>query len=436
MNKLWFSDTLLARATHNVRIQSGPLAKHKNNPLFFQDMPWEKRIDNGYPNVFLDPSVRLYRCYYTCVLPDGTVALLYAVSTDGLVWNKPSLGLCEWEGSCSNNILMTHIHGGSVLYDIREPDAQKRYKLVARDDRLPRRLVTAHSADGIHFSEPVPIAEWAEKLPGDTHNVCMRDSGGLYHLYTRVFNREQRACALLTSLDFETWTFHGEVCRGMGNHHQVYAMPVFEEGDLYWGLAAIYNGGDASSPQFDHVHVEITYSGDGENWHFLNPGSSFLPGSAADYDGGCCFASAPVKAQDGLRFYYMAASGTHYGERSTALCLVLADADRLTCASAADFTLPFQFQTRLLQLNGALPTLCADLSQNGLVRYELLGTDHQPLPHFQMENCEPLTENAHAFQLNFHTGHPLPTQAFIRFHAQNASLYHLNGCFELLAPHG
>lgn len=433
--KTWFADTLSMRMTRNVKIIPGRLIKSTLNPLMTQDQPWEKRIDNGYPNVFWDPQTQLYRCYYTCVLPDQTVSLLYAQSADGLSWQKPALGLTKWEGSRDNNILMTYIHGGCVLLDQQEPDPQKRYKLMARDDHEPRRLVTAFSADGIRFTSPAPVAQWAQVLPGDTHNFVMHAQDGAYRFYTRTFNREQRAVVLLESNDFAAWHFKGEVCRGLSRHQQVYAMPVFESGGLYWGLAAIYHGGDTLLPRYDCVDVELTYSQDGENWHFLSPGQSFLPGNHDSYDCGCCFSSVPIHEGNRLRFYYLAAAGTHYGERKTALCLAELDENRLCGAAAANPEAPFVFQTIAMQLNGALPTLCADIAEGGFIRCELLDLQCDPIPGYDQASCRPLTASSSHAVLSFDTSESLPEKAMLRLTVQNAVLYSLDGNHRLLPPH-
>ena len=59
--------------------------------------------------------------------PDDTVLTCYAESQDGIVWEKPSLGRYEFEGSTDNNILgppedFTNI---SVLLDANQEKGQR-----------------------------------------------------------------------------------------------------------------------------------------------------------------------------------------------------------------------------------------------------------------------------------------------------------------------
>ena len=79
----------------------------------------------------------------------------YAVSADGVVWEKPSLGLVEYNGNRRNNIILNDPYG-CVVKDEAERDPNKRYKmLVTRACR--------YSADGIHWGDRVRVPM---RLPG------------------------------------------------------------------------------------------------------------------------------------------------------------------------------------------------------------------------------------------------------------------------------
>ena len=79
-----------------LAVRVGTVEKHPS-PLLVQDQPWEPRLDNGYPNV-IPPSAATasWQLFYgDCVSGCGTQILLYANSTDGMVWHKPKLGLFD-----------------------------------------------------------------------------------------------------------------------------------------------------------------------------------------------------------------------------------------------------------------------------------------------------------------------------------------------------
>ena len=132
------------------------------------DEPWEGNACL-YWNVLRDGD--LYRAYYggmhyspkteKFVMPHPGV-LCYAESEDGVHWTKPALGLCSFNGSKQNNIVLDNratsgfTVGGfmpdhvSVFIDSR-PDCppESRYKALARGHGSS--LIGFQSADGIHF---------------------------------------------------------------------------------------------------------------------------------------------------------------------------------------------------------------------------------------------------------------------------------------------
>src|SRR5688572_4646102 len=65
----------------------------------------------------------------------GQYRVCYATSRDGLNWEKPHLGLVEFNGTKANNIV--NLRGGHadfaalpVLFDPSDPDPQRRYKVA------------------------------------------------------------------------------------------------------------------------------------------------------------------------------------------------------------------------------------------------------------------------------------------------------------------
>jgi hypothetical protein len=92
--------------------------------------------------------------------------ICYATSTDGVNWEKPSLGLVEFKGSRDNNIVALDEPGlwstCAVLHDPDEPDPGRRFK-IAYEARLPERpglsFCIAYSPDGLtwtrHPANPV-----------------------------------------------------------------------------------------------------------------------------------------------------------------------------------------------------------------------------------------------------------------------------------------
>ncbi len=74
------------------------------------DKPWEGNTC-GYHTVFKDGD--LYRMYYRGWNHDNKTQkqlhkamVCYAESSDGIHWNRPSLGLVDFNGSKANNIIL------------------------------------------------------------------------------------------------------------------------------------------------------------------------------------------------------------------------------------------------------------------------------------------------------------------------------------------
>ena len=127
----------------NARLSLGTVTKHAANPLFEEDKPWEKRIDNLYGNIAYDHEERIYKCWYSPFTvahatgdlslderltktyeghPEQEMGVCYATSPDGIVWNKPKLGLVKYEDNSDNNILSRGVHGSGIFKDNLEPN--------------------------------------------------------------------------------------------------------------------------------------------------------------------------------------------------------------------------------------------------------------------------------------------------------------------------
>lgn len=465
MKTMYFFDSGLVKKLTNAKNIPGKLDKCENNPLFIEGLydtpclPWEIRFDNGYPNVFYDPLIEKYRCYYTGIVYDECssntplcerqhlkyrptneriTALLYAESTDGIHWVKPELDIVEYMGTRKNNILGLYLHGASVMLDRDEKDDTKRYKMIVRDDHLPKRLCVAYSPDGIHFSDLVYVDA---QVPGDTHNFVLYNRGkSKYILYTRLFTRELRTVGYLESVDFVHWDNLKEVLAGNGLDDQFYAMPVFFKDGLYFGLGAVFHAGDETLSNYDHVDVELCYSGDGIRWQRIAPGVPFIANGAGEYghgdcDAGCCFASVPVEDGEDYRFYYMGGNGTHYNFRETSLCMARINMDKLAGIAARNPDKPLGVRTIKLRFLSEKLFMSADVENGGYIRYEILDKNGLPVAGYELENCCVIEKGGTSIPLSWNTDRSLPQEGILQFVCDHATLYKLTGDYELLPIH-
>ena len=129
-------------------------------PMIVPDKPWEATRVGCYSTVIKVGDE--YRMWYDGIGPG--IKLCYATSKDGLKWEKPSLGIVEFEGSYDNNILFNNDvknivdEGWCVIYQENAPESE-RFKMVftrvfyAEDGSHSVWIMGAVSEDGLHWSE-------------------------------------------------------------------------------------------------------------------------------------------------------------------------------------------------------------------------------------------------------------------------------------------
>ncbi len=163
----------------------------------------------------------------------------YAESADGVYWEKPSLGLVEYEGSKDNNIILEGYvsRAFSPVID-RNPNcpADARYKGLGGTKRKVG-LFALKSADGINWSlmsdDPV-ITDGAF----DSQNLAFWDTlRGEYREYHRDF-KDGRDIKTSTSQDFLNWTEPEWVGYTPGRGGELYTNQV----DPYYRAPHIFLG--------------------------------------------------------------------------------------------------------------------------------------------------------------------------------------------------
>ena len=86
------------------------------------DCAWEGN-GCGYYTVLHDKQEGVYRMYYhawqipTGIEPGGPLTIAYCESKDGIQWKRPNLGLCEFQGSKDNNIVLDKMGDGTGCHD-------------------------------------------------------------------------------------------------------------------------------------------------------------------------------------------------------------------------------------------------------------------------------------------------------------------------------
>ena len=248
------------------------------------DRPWEGNSCN-YISVIEDGGV--YRMYYRASQVDYTQGKMtnrhafvgYAESTDGISWERPSLGLVEFGGSKDNNIIWDGI--GTTTFAVFldenpdcEPDARFKAFVAgsARDGNAG--LHPLGSADGVSWrlltDEPI-ITDGAF----DSQNLAFWDTvRGEYREYHRDFrpgrdsrgNSNGRDIKTATSKDFLEWPDPTWLNYSPGRVSELYTnqvIPYYRAPHIFLGFPTRYvdrgwNESAKKLPQVDYRRLRAS----------------------------------------------------------------------------------------------------------------------------------------------------------------------------------
>jgi predicted GH43/DUF377 family glycosyl hydrolase len=218
----------------------------------------------------------------------------YAISTDGINWAKPILGLFSYGGNSNNNIVVDIGSGGSWNEDtsyvptvIKEENGQyKMWFTGARANVLTMGYAT--SPDGITWTEypsnPV-ISEgtyWWENT--DIHSPTVINNSGLYEMwYTGIQNNQIGRIGYANSSDGISWV--------------KYPDPVLDAGPSSWDNGEVFNSyvmkvhdtyemWYVGIPTVDGMPQKIGYatSSNGINWTKYVNNPVLSPGASGQWD--------------------------------------------------------------------------------------------------------------------------------------------------------
>lgn len=221
------------------------------------DAPWE---GDGcdYHNIIYDNGI--YRMYYLgwqMISSDkkehttAGIRVCYAESRDGLIWTKPALGICEWEGSRDNNIILDKNTANFDNFMVFRDDnpavcGSQRYKGVAK---IGGALRIFTSPDGLRFTMGGIITD---KGYFDSLNVVFWDeTAGIYRGYIRGFHNIQgadwnsgiRDIRYICSADGKRWSDPEPLDFGAAEDFPLYTncvSPYIRAPQLYIGFPTRY----------------------------------------------------------------------------------------------------------------------------------------------------------------------------------------------------
>ena len=210
--------------------------------------------------------------------------IYYATSTDGEHWEKPNLGLYEWEGPKDNNITCDPeapriMH---IIRDDNDPDTQQYLALVKHHTEWDRSVFLSTSKDFNTFTEPELIFHSDEI---DWENCRQR--------VRRIL--DDPAYISPPIVDDEDY------------FAEVYNMAVLPYNGLYVGFPTIFNPfGAIPPPETNHTRInqiEVRVSHDLHHWQRVADNSLFIEAEPWNGDNyGTCqllMAGHPIVRDDG-----------------------------------------------------------------------------------------------------------------------------------------
>lgn len=454
-----FVDDFLIQETTMTREYHLP-AYHPDNPVLMADRPWEHTGDGkgegpmAMPfsgGVWYDPADSLFKMWYFADYRDRH--LCYAISVDGVHWDKPDLDVVP-----GTNIVMENTTGASVVWlDLEEPNPERRFKLiltkpdpdsVPQDAKWDGSLCTMRmhfSHDGIHWSP-----EMAKTGPcGDRNSAFWNPFRKQWVFSIRHYGpwfedvkHSVRCRKYWESPDLlinTLWKYDEPVlwtgpdrldpARAPSTIPELYNLDSVAYESVLLGLFSIHRVSADTEKRPKINEVCLGFSRDGFHWYRPDR-RPFLPvsenpedwnwGNVQSVGGGCLLVG------DELWFYASGRKGNFPGfcdaGGSTGLAVLRRDGFASMNAGAEAATLT----TRMLRFSGRHLFVNADVEQ-GELRADVLDPDGNVIEPFSNVNCVPVQKNSTCCEVRWQGGKDLsqlarqPVQ--FRFHLKQGALY-------------
>jgi hypothetical protein len=456
-------DILYRAGTRRVLEQP---VRHAKNPLITEDKPWEMAI--AWTSVHRDKATGKYQLWYQAYagkraqLKTHECVVCYAESADGITFTKPNLGLFDFNGEKNTNIVLigSGLYGdrycNSVIVDVTEPDAAKRYKMLYYDwaktakGELVAGLHLAFSPDGIRWTKHTQAPLYTTSFGGkkqqppfvgeNPYTETTLPDGRVKRQLLRPISMSDAADPLFDPKR-KVWAIYGKAWipgpdGGLGWKHgmgriesrdllhwskpqivcfpdeqdgalEFHTSPVFFRHDRYFSLNQILN-----RPGGGTMDIELMISRDGIDWQRPFRDDLWLKRSPGEqFDSGTLATNADIVIEGReMRFYYGAYSSGAIGggtnitgdQQRSGVGMVSLPLDRFaglrTEAEPPTHKIKSppdigQITLKPLDITGRTEIYVNANAANGAVWCEILDEDGFQLPGFDKASCEPLKKD-------------------------------------------
>ena len=406
-NQLFLDDDYLVVGTQDVEFVLGAPVKYEGNPVITPDRTWEENI--GYATVLYDEEEALFKMWYQIDAP-GHPMVGYALSQDGLSWEKPTLGVEEIGGTKENNIVFVsrnppehRAQMDHVFKDYSDPDPEKRYKMVLDHvDYKGRGITFAFSPDGIRWRQ----MQYNVLHGGfDTQNVVLwDDQRGVFRAYLRWWIYGLRHVRMAESYDLYHWSepvwMHGP------DEDDPPDFDIYTPGTVKYSAAP--NVYVMLNAVFDHtterLWCQVSLSRDGVHWRRKR--RAFIPlGEEGAWDWGMIFPAPAILVKgDTMYMYYRGGDDRHSPtakrHRSGVGCVALRKDGFIALAAGRQegviTTKPLAFSRGGGRIPGRGRLYLNVKADKGVARVELCDLNGVPIPGFTRDDCDVIVEDSTA----------------------------------------
>ena len=440
--QLFVDDYRIESMTGAKRVLNQP-CKHADNPILVEEKPWELGGIH-IESILFDEERGLFCLWYIGVgnnvvgtrikRPDNPPSnvygtyICYAESDDAVHWERPALGIVDYEGSRDNNIVIRPMRSPDcsswvqhVIDDPFEEDPARRFKMMYLDqapagqpgDGYPpdgKRRLFAHSPDGIHWTTLPWQKEHLARLFmildfSDVEPHGPFDPDARYILYgQRGSPWRTRQIGRRDSNDFINWSENRPVlessCRDVpGTEFYFMESSVISTtyAGLHLGMLGCYYT-DLTDPFVPTrsnglPETQLAYSRDSVRWErWAEP---FIPrGNPGEYDWGGTYSRYPVIKDDQLYFLYTANSDRHGVHCISKVGLATMRLDGFVSVESQGYmrasvtTRPYHWQSEGLRINVNAAV------DDGALKVQLQDETGKALEGFSSKDCDPIGEDA------------------------------------------
>ncbi|HOA76047.1 MAG TPA: hypothetical protein PL151_09390 [Phycisphaerae bacterium] len=443
-----FVDRTFLAAASGVELRVHPPRK-TGEATIRPEHAWEKGI--GPYSCVLEIDGRYHMWYHAMSAENWNAdalvgAICYARSTDGIHWEKPWLGITEYQGSRDNNIVLGFGAGGvniwqegmMVFVDPTAP-ADERFRLVMNLKHVAPGVHVFSSPDGLHWRlthrSLITARPQAKGHHLDTQNVLFWDAArGRYVAYVRYNSNLPGSQGRSIARTESPWLGGFPVVQDMQvvlgpdaqdlMHGETNAVDYYSSGALRypWAADAYYmfpvayyhylrgvhrEFGDEVPTNAGPLHTQFAASRDGIHWERFDRRPFVDLGLRGEFD---CYAARMihglVPATDGrhMYMYYLGSDWLHGWDRDDRNKRLLTGAglappnnttiiSRLVLrrdgfVSVRGAYTGGEFITPPLTFEGDRLVVNVDTSATGTLRVELQDATGAAIPGYSLDECD------------------------------------------------